>query len=48
MSAMPPGLDPDQAPVQGEDETDAGWGEPPAPDDDERYHRDRPPHWDSA
>ncbi len=38
---------PDDDPVQGQDETDAGWGEQPAPDDDERYGRDRPPHWDS-
>jgi hypothetical protein len=42
--------DPDDEPVLPEvsrDETDVGWGEAPAPDDDERYYRDRPPHWDS-
>ena len=47
-SAGPP--DPDHAPVlpaQSQDETDAGWGEPAEPDDDERFYRDRPPHWDS-
>jgi hypothetical protein len=42
---------PDDAPVlptQSRDDTDAGWGEPPETDDDERLRRDRPPHWDSA
>jgi len=43
MTAMPP----DDDPVQGEDETDLGWGEDPRPEDDDRYTRDRPPHWDS-
>jgi hypothetical protein len=52
-SAGPP--DPDDAddapvlPVQSREETDAGWGEPAEPDDDdERFYRDRPPHWDSV
>ena len=49
-SAGPP--DPDEAPVlpvQSREETDAGWGEPAEPDyDDERFYRDRPPHWDSV
>ena len=41
-------IDPEKDPVQGEDETDLGWGEQPDPgDDDDRYNRDRPPHWDS-
>ena len=41
-------IDPEPDPVQGEDETDLGWGDHPAPDDeDDRYTRDRPPHWDS-
>jgi hypothetical protein len=31
-----------------EDDEDAGWGELPEPDDDERFERERPPHWDSA
>lgn len=45
MTAMAPGEDP----VESEDETDLGWGENPDPDDgDDRYTRDRPPHWDSA
>jgi hypothetical protein len=35
-------------PVRSQDDTDAGWGERPEPDDDERLYRDRPPHWDSA
>ena len=26
------------------DERDLGWGEPPEPDDDERYLREVPPH----
>jgi hypothetical protein len=48
-SAGPP--DPDDAPVlpaQSREDTDAGWGEPAEPDDDERLYRDRPPHWDSV
>lgn len=32
-------------PVRSKEETDAGWGERPAPDDDERLYRERPPHW---
>jgi hypothetical protein len=48
-SAAP--TDPDDEPVlpvrSGED-TDAAWGEPAEPDDDERLYRDRPPHWDSV
>jgi hypothetical protein len=44
MTVMPPGEDP----VEGADETDLGWGEHPDPgDEDDRYTRDRPPHWDS-
>ncbi len=36
-------------PVRSLDETDVGWGErAEAGDDDERFRRDRPPHWDSA
>ena len=35
-------------PVQGREDTDAGWGEQPEPEDDERLYRERPPHWDSA
>jgi hypothetical protein len=43
MTAMPP----DEDPVEGEDETDLGWGDSPDPDgEDDRYTRDRPPHWD--
>jgi AcrR family transcriptional regulator len=34
-------------PVQSREDTDAAWGEPAEPDDDERLYRDRPPHWDS-
>jgi hypothetical protein len=46
-SAGPP--QPDIAPAlpaQSREDTDAGWGEPPDPDDDERLYRERPPHWD--
>lgn len=42
--------DPDDAPAppaQRREDTDAGWGEPAEPDDDERLCRERPPHWDS-
>jgi hypothetical protein len=34
-------------PTQSQEDTDVGWGEPPAPDDDERLYRERPPHWGS-
>jgi len=43
--------DPDGEPVlplKSREDTDAGWGERPEPDDDERLYRERPPHWDSA
>lgn len=36
------------SPVQSREDTDAAWGERPDPDDDERFYRDRPPHWASA
>jgi hypothetical protein len=45
--AAPP--EPDRRPVlpqRSSDETDAGWGERPEPDDDERLRQDRPPHYD--
>jgi hypothetical protein len=41
------GMPPDEPPVQGEDETDLGWGDHADPDDDDHLTRDRPPHWDS-
>ncbi len=34
-------------PVQSSEDTDAAWGEQPAPDGDDRFYQDRPPHWDS-
>jgi hypothetical protein len=46
------GSDPDEAPVlptQTGDDTDAGWSERPGDErdsDDERYLRERPPHWE--
>jgi len=47
-SAGPPLADDEPVlPVQSREDTDAGWGEPAEPDDDERLYRDRPPHWDS-
>jgi hypothetical protein len=42
--------DPDDEPllpVRSQEDMGIGWGEPPEPDD-ERLHRERPPHWDSA
>ena len=33
-------------PEQSQDETGAGWGEAPEPDDDDRLRQERPPHWD--
>jgi hypothetical protein len=38
---------PARGPVQSSEDTDAGWGEVPEPDDD-RLFRDRPPHWDDV
>jgi hypothetical protein len=35
-------------PTQSSEDTDAGWGEYRAGDDDDRFLRDRPPHWDNA
>jgi len=49
--ASPDRPDPDEQPappMRSQDETDAGWSEPPEPDDDERLGRDRPPHWQSG
>ena len=48
--ANPP--DPDRAeepviPSKSREDTDAGWGELPEPSDDDRFYRDRPPHWGS-
>jgi hypothetical protein len=31
-------------PVQSREDTDTAWGEQPEPND--RFYRDRPPHWD--
>ena len=33
-------------PAQSPEDTDAGWGERPEPDDDERLYGERPPHWE--
>lgn len=38
---------PEQSPEQSAEDTDAGWGEAPESGDDDRYYRDRPPHWGS-
>jgi hypothetical protein len=32
-------------PIQSQEDTDADWGERPGPEEDERLHRERPPHW---
>jgi hypothetical protein len=45
--ARPAGNDLPVLPVQAEEDTDAGWGEQPGPEDDERFYRERPPHWGS-
>jgi signal peptidase II len=48
--ANPPDPDPDEDPVvptKSREDTDAGWGEAPEPNDDDRFYRDRPPHWGS-
>jgi ribonuclease E len=45
--AGPPAPDPGPVlPQRGSDETDAGWGERPEPDDDDRLRQERPPHYD--
>jgi AcrR family transcriptional regulator len=47
-AADSPGVIAAVRPEQSREDTDAGWGEPAEPDDDERLYRDRPPHWDSV
>jgi hypothetical protein len=44
--AAPSRADGPALPARSPDDTDIGWSEPPEPDDEERYRRDRPPHWD--
>jgi len=36
------------APQPSQDETDLGWNEQPEPTDEERFNRDRPPHWETG
>ncbi|HEY2521066.1 MAG TPA: hypothetical protein VGJ19_13220 [Streptosporangiaceae bacterium] len=45
--ARPAAGHPVARPEQSAEDTDTGWGERPDPDDDERFSRDRPPHWGS-
>jgi AcrR family transcriptional regulator len=47
-AAGSPGVIAPVRPEQSREDTDTGWGEPAEPDDDERFYRDRPPHWDSV
>jgi hypothetical protein len=50
-ASQSPGPDPSDSaelPVQSQEDTDVGWGEQPGPEDDERLHGERPPHWDSV
>ena len=48
VNARPLNRDGQQAlPVQSGEDTDRTWGEQPEPDEDDRFYRDRPPHWDS-
>lgn len=44
---VPPAQGPPDRAARGSsrDETDEGWGDRPAPDDDDRLLRDVPPHW---
>jgi hypothetical protein len=44
---VPEGDDEPVVPAQSREDTDVGWGETPEAGDDERFHRDRPPHWGS-
>jgi len=41
-------VSPPLLPTQSREDTDAGWGEYRERDDDDRFLRDRPPHWDNA
>jgi hypothetical protein len=34
-------------PVQSREDTDTAWGAEAEPDEDDRFYRDRPPHWGS-
>ena len=45
MARSPDPDDQPALPAQSPEDTDAGWGEHPRTDDDERLDRDRPPHW---
>jgi hypothetical protein len=58
LAAMTPANAPDRGkdrdrdtdpapPEQSAEDTDAGWGQAPEAGDDERFYRDRPPHWGS-
>lgn len=48
MTEQPVDDDP-VVPERSDDDGDRGWGEPPDPepghDDDERFTREKPPHW---
>ncbi len=47
-AARPPDAgEPAVLPVQSREDTDSAWGERPEADEDDRFYRDRPPHWDS-
>lgn len=37
--------EPPVLPDRSDDDDDVGWGEPAEDDDDERFTRERPPHW---
>jgi hypothetical protein len=44
-SAEDAGEPPVETPEQSTDDTDRGWGERPDADDDERFLREKPPHY---
>jgi hypothetical protein len=46
-AGLPDREDGQALPVQSREDTDIDWGEEPEPDEDDRLHRDRPPHWES-
>jgi hypothetical protein len=45
--AGPPEKEERVLPAQSREDTDVAWGEQPEPGEDDRFYRDRPPHWDS-
>jgi hypothetical protein len=44
-AGLPDREDEQALPVQSREDTDIAWGEESETDEDDRFYRDRPPHW---